>query len=142
MGEIYSITCRNKACRYHKELRSGVGMVGFAWMKRYERDILAGKVQNEVAIESINKGAQISAYGIYLCPQCKDFVMDGTYYLIENLTYSPYVTPRYDVTFPFGEPHCSHCGSKLEYIRNVLSSKVKCPQCNGELKQKLAGHFD
>ena len=142
MGEIITVTCRNKLCRYHKKLRSGVGMFGFAQMKRYERDILTGKVQNEVALNSINKGAQIDACGIYLCPQCKDFVNDGTYYLIENLTYSPYGTPRYDVTFPFGEPHCSHCGSKLEYIQNVLSSKVKCPQCNGELKQKLVGHFD
>lgn len=142
MGEIYSITCRNKACRYHKELRSGVGMLGFARMKNFERDILDGKIENEAALNSINEGAQISACGVYLCPQCKDFVTDGTYYLIENLTYSPYGTPRYDISFPFREPHCSHCGNKLEYIRNVLSSKVKCPKCNGDLNQKRAGHFD
>ena len=142
MGEIYSITCKSRTCRYHKELRSGVGMFGFARMKNFERDILDGKIKNEVARNSINEGAKISACGIYLCPQCKDFVTDATYYLIENLTYSPYGTPSYDVIFPFGEPCCPHCGSTLEYIRNILSSKVKCPQCNGDLKQKLAGHFD
>ena len=142
MGELYSITCKNKACRYHTELRSGVGMIGFARMKNFEKDILEGKIENSVALKSIKEGAHIRACGIYLCPNCQELVNDSSYYLIENLTYSPFGTPRYDVAFPFGEPHCARCGSKLEHIRNVLSSKVKCPRCNGDLNARKAGCFD
>lgn len=142
MGEKCSITCKNKECRYHKELRSGVGMFGFVEMKKFEKDILQGKIKNKIALESIKNGAQIHACGIYLCPQCHEFVSDDTYYLIENLTYSPFGTARYDITFPFGKPHCENCGSELEFIRNILSSKVKCPHCNGELKSRISAHFD
>lgn len=142
MGEIYSITCKNKACRYHKKLRFGVGMKGFARMKNFEKDILEGKIENKVALKSIKEGANICACGIYLCPQCRELVNDNTYYLVENLTDSPYSKPQYDVTFPFGEPHCNHCGSKLEHIRNDLLSKVKCPRCNGDLNVRNAGCFD
>lgn len=142
MGEMYSITCKNKACKYHRELRSGVGMIGFARMKTFEEDILEGKVDNKEALESIKKGARIQASGIYLCPQCREIVNNSTYYLIENSTYSTYGTPRYDISFPFEEPRCSCCGNKLEFIRNVLSSKVKCPRCGGDLNSRKAGHFD
>ena len=37
MGEIFSITCKNKKCRYHKELRSGVGMIGFVEIKKSKK---------------------------------------------------------------------------------------------------------
>ncbi len=142
MGEIFSITCKNKKCRYHKELRSGVGMIGFVEMKKFEEDILNGKIDNKIALESINNGAHIQACGIYLCSQCHEFINDKTYYLVENLSYSPYGTPRYDITFPFGKPYCKKCGSELEFIRNIRSSKVKCPHCNSELKSRLSTHFD
>ena len=142
MGEIYSITCKNKNCRYHAQLRKGVGMMGFARMRNFEKQIISGEVHNPAAQASINKGAKIRTGGIYACRKCKEFKRDDTYYLIENLVYSPYGTPRYDVTFPFGEPTCDQCGDKLEFIRNILSSKVKCPRCGGELKSRPAGCFD
>lgn len=142
MGDIYSITCRNKDCRYHVSLRDGVGMMGFARLKNFEKALLEGEILNEKALTSIQNGARIKSGGTYLCPECKEFVSDNAYYLIENLTYSPFGTARYDVSFPFGEPCCQKCGSKLEFIRNVLSSKVKCPRCGGELKSRVAGCFD
>ena len=142
MGEMYSVTCRNKNCRYHVHLREGVGMMGFARMKQFEQQIISGEVHNPAAQDSIHNGAKLRDGGIYLCRKCKEFKRSNTYYLIENLVYSPYGTPRYDVTFPFGEPTCDQCGDKLEFIRNILSSKVKCPRCGGELKGRPAGCFD
>lgn len=142
MGEMYSITCRNKNCRYHAHLREGVGMMGFARMKKFEQQIISGEVHNPAAQDSIHNGAKVCDGGIYVCHKCKEFKRHNTYYLIENLVYSPYGTPRYDVTFPFGEPMCDQCGDKLEYVRNILSSKVKCPRCGGELKSRPAGCFD
>ena len=142
MSELYSITCKNKACRYHKELRSGVGMDGFVQIKNYENDILDGKIENIKALKSIKEGGHIQACGIYLCSQCRELVNNAAYYLVENIIYSPYGTPRYDITFPFGEPLCTQCGSKLEYIWNVLSSKVKCPRCGEELRTRKSGRFD
>lgn len=142
MGDIYSITCRNKACRYHATLRDGVGMIGLARLKNFEEALLAGELQHEVALKSVKAGAEIESGAIFLCSKCKEFVSDSTYYLVENLTYSPFGTARYDISFPFGEPRCQKCGSKLEFIRNVLSSKVKCPRCGGELKSRVAGRFD
>lgn len=142
MGELYSITCKNRACRYHTKLRSGVGMSGFARMKNFEKAICEGEIENRAALKSLRDGARICGGGIYLCPKCQELTNDSIYYLIENLTYSPYGTPRYDVTFPFGDPQCEICGSKLEHIRNVLSSKVKCPRCNGDLNSQKTGYFD
>lgn len=45
MGCIYSMTCRNKACWYHmnlREVREGPGMILFSRTKTLERDILSG----------------------------------------------------------------------------------------------------
>lgn len=142
MGDLYSLTCKNKECRYHASLRSGVGMMGFARLKNFEKALLAGEIPNDAARGSVEAGARIRSGANYLCPQCKEFVSDSTYYLVENLTYSPYGTARYDISFPFGEPCCQKCGTKLEFIKNVLSSKVKCPRCGGELKSRVAGTFD
>ena len=142
MGEMYSITCRNKDCRYHVHLREGVGMIWFARMKNFEQQIISGEAHNPAAQDSIQKGAELRAGGIYVCHNCKEFKRDNTYYLIENPVYSPFGTARYDVVFPFGEPICDQCGDKLEYIRNILSSKVNCPRCGGELKGKTVGCFD
>lgn len=103
---------------------------------------MSGEVHNPAAQESIRNGAKLCGDGIYVCHKCKEFRHSNTYYLIENLVYSPYGTPRYDVTFPFGEPTCDQCGDKLEFIRNILSSKVKCPRCGDELKGRPAGCFD
>jgi hypothetical protein len=142
MGTIYSVTCKNKDCRYHSRLHSGVGMLGFARLHNYEKALLSGDITNNDVLDRLANGAHIRAGGIYLCPACKELISDGTFYLIENLTYSPYGTARYDVSFPFGEPVCKTCGSKLEFIRNVLSSKLKCPRCNNELKSRPVGNFD
>ena len=142
MGDIYNVTCKSKECRYHATLRKGVGMWGFAQLRNYEKALLSGEITNEDVLFRVNKGGKIKSGGIYLCPTCREFMSDNTFYLIENLSYSPYGTPRFDVTFPFGNPVCKKCESQLEYIPKILSSKVKCPQCGGELKGKLAGCFD
>ena len=46
MGEIYNLTCRNKECRYHVEIRDGSGWSLF----RYEMGFIA------VAAEQIEFG--------------------------------------------------------------------------------------
>ena len=142
MGSIFSVTCRNKACRYHVELREGVGMMGFARLKKLEDQIISGEVHAPTVQDSLKNGSKLHCGGIYVCHECKEFKRNDAYYLIEDLVYSSYGTPRYDVTFPFGVPECDTCGDKLEFIRNVLSSKVKCPRCGGELKGRCAGCFD
>ena len=142
MGKIYSVTCKNRNCKYHAELREGNGMFGFARMKQFENGLRSGEICNPIALDSLNNGGKMHGGGIYACPTCKEFKNSDTYFLVENLVYSPYGTPRYDISFPFGEPRCKQCGDRLEFIRNILSSKVKCPRCGGELKGRHAGFFD
>ena len=55
MGRIYSMTCRNKLCRYHVELREGPGMKLFARTKTLERDILNGDEEASEEIKDLLK---------------------------------------------------------------------------------------
>ncbi len=142
MGIINSVTCKNKQCRYHIELREGPGMIGFAHMKQFEKSIVEGNVNNPDVKERLEKGAKMETRGIYLCPCCKEFKNDDTYFLIENITESPFGTIRYDVRFPFGKPICEKCNSELIYIENIRSSKVKCPKCGSDLNARLSGYVD
>ena len=142
MGSIFSVTCRNSGCRYHAYLREGVGMMGFSRLKKLERQIITGEVHDPAVQDSLKRGAKLCYGGIYVCHNCREFRRSDTYHFIEDLVYSPYGTPRYDVSFPFGEPKCDRCGDSLEFVRNVLSSKVRCPRCGGELKGRRAGFFD
>lgn len=140
MGRINSITCKN--CGYHKELYEGAGMISFARCKQLEQDILDGSVVNPEALKLLKKGHGINIRAAYLCPACKEFVNDNTMYMRDNVTISPYGSVRYEVKYPFGKPVCKVCGSELEYIKNIRSSNVKCPKCNGDLKSRVAGYVD
>jgi len=142
MGEIYSITCKNKSCRYHKELRYGPGMMTFAKMKMFERAVIEDEVENKDAAERLKRGARIQTQGIYLCPKCQEIMNHRQYYLKEYLFTTPYGTERYDISFPFGKPQCPQCDTELIYIRNVLSSKVKCPKCGGDFSARAIGNYD
>lgn len=142
MGEILSVTCKNKACRYHAELWHGPSMRSFARLKMFEEEILDGKTDHEVVLQKLNDGARLEMGGIYLCPCCNEFRRSRDYYLHENITESPFGTIRYDVSFPFGIPKCEVCGKEMTFIKNVLSSKVKCPKCGGELQSRPIGCFD
>ncbi len=142
MGTKYSVTCKNKNCKYHVELREGPGMIGFANMMRFRDQILSGEFSNPSVAEKLKNGARIHTRGIYLCPKCKEFKSNDTYFLLENFTESPYGTIRYDVTFPFDKPVCDVCDSELVYIKNIRSSKVKCPKCDSELNARLSAYVD
>lgn len=142
MGAIYSVTCRNKECRYHKELRMGVGMRCFSHLCNLKDALFSGEEKNPEAEKILREGGELGSGAIYLCPKCKEFISDPTIYCKTNITESPYGTVCYDVAFPFGVPTCKDCGGELQYIKNVLSSKVKCPKCEGDLKSKHVGYFD
>ena len=141
MGLINSVTCKNKNCRYHAELYEGPGMIGFAKMLRYRDAILSGEIKNEDVKKRLQNGAEINTRAAYLCPDCRKFLNDNTYYLKENFVKSPFGTVRY-VSFPFGKPVCPDCGAELIYIDNIRSGKVKCPKCGGDLKAKHIGYVD
>lgn len=142
MGVINSVKCKNKDCGYQASLREGPGMLGFAYMMTFRKQILSGEISNPTIAEKFKNGAKIMTRGIFLCPACKEFKNDNTYYLLENITYSPYGKKQYDVTFPFGKPSCDVCNSELMYIKNVRSPKIKCPKCNGTLIAQIAGYTD
>ena len=114
----------------------------FAHSKKIEDDILSGKIVNQEALRLLKKGSNINTRAIYLCRKCKEFANNDTMYMQDNITISPYGTARYDVVFPFGSPLCEVCGSKLEYIKNIRSSNVKCPKCGGDMKSRIAGYTD
>lgn len=133
MADLITITCKNQACRYHAELRSGLNSGRFRRLRAFEKQLPEG---------TIPPGASLTTGGVYLCPQCRSFMDSDAFFLLENLRYTPFGTLRFDVSFPFGEPLCPACGSGLTYIRNVLSSTVKCPRCGGDLKARIAGSSD
>jgi hypothetical protein len=142
MGRKYSVICKNKNCKFHTILREGPGMIGFANMMTFRESILLNECSNPSAAEKLKNGAKIMTRGIYICLQCKEFKENNTYFFLENFTESPYGTVRYDVTFPFGDPICDVCNNELIYIKNILSSKVKCPKCDSELKARKIGYID
>ena len=142
MGSIYSVSCKDKNCGYHKELREGCGMLGFAEMMNFREALLNNESINTTACEKLKNGAKIMTKGIYLCQKCEDFKTSNIYFLLENFTESPLGTVRYDIAFPFGNPICDICNSELIYIKNILSSKVKCPKCGSDLKARMIGNTD
>lgn len=142
MGRINSITCKNKDCKYHVELFEGTGMIGYSKMEHFRESIVSGDIPNPIVAKKIMDGAEIRTGGIYLCPKCKEFKTHSAYFLVENLSRSPFGTLRYDVTFPFETPVCDLCNSELIYIDNIRSSKVKCPKCGSELHTRAAGLWD
>lgn len=46
MGKILSVTCRNKECRYHEELRVGSGMRRFTQLYNLKAALLSGEEKN------------------------------------------------------------------------------------------------
>ena len=142
MGRIISVSCRNKDCKYQSILYEGAGMIGFCKNQELRIEILDGRIKNDEALRCLRKNGTIESRGIYLCPDCRKFIYDKIQYCMYNITISPYGTKRYDVAFPFGKPICEVCGSDLLFIKNICSSKVKCPKCNSDLKTRVIGYTD
>lgn len=142
MGIINRVTCKNKNCHYSLELYEGPGMKLFAYLKETEKKVLSREIDLQELKEKLLKGGKLMIRGIYLCPSCQKFLNDNSIYLMENITYSPFGTLRYDISFPFGTPVCKDCNTELVYIDNVRSSKVKCPKCGSDLNARIAGHVD
>ena len=142
MGQMISIVCENPTCRYHVALRQGTGMRGFSKKMDFRDGILNGEIENAVAKSLLEKGAQIRANGIYLCPHCREFQTNEIYFIADNLEDGPNDEILFDAVFPFGEPKCSKCQTEMTLIKDILSSDVKCPKCGGTLKPESIGFFD
>lgn len=141
MGRIYSMTCRNRACRYHVELREGPGMRLFAWIKTLQRDILSGKEEAPEEIKDLLKsGHELDCVATYLCPTCQEWQVGYFPYILERTKVSPYGTVReYRVHFLDGNPKCEKCETELEFILNPRSSKNRCPKCGED--NMMSSHF-
>lgn len=144
MGEILSITCRNKGCGYHVELRYGDGFGAFRWCRRIESEILEDKTVSEEIKRLLNDGNHISRRGIYICPSCRDFVEIDSPYVYEPVRVTPYGTVReYKLHYIFEKPVCRKCSKDLKHIFNPLSSYNMCPKCGMDnMKARKVGHFD
>lgn len=142
MGELISVSCRNKKCNYHKILHDGEGMIKSYQNEELRCKIIRGEIENDQALKCLKNGGIIKSNGVYLCTVCKEFLNDPIQYCKHQITVSPYGTERYEITFPFGKPKCKTCSNELMFIKNVCSSKVKCPKCNSELKTRIFGTTD
>ena len=140
-GRFYHITCENKQCQYHVELREGTSWAGLLDISRLEEAVRSGKIDNPIAKNSLKNGAMIKTNAIYVCPCCKEFQNNSICYL-EKITETSLDEFHYEISFPFEKPVCEKCNNELIYINELECSKeVKCPKCGGDLKVEL-GFFD
>ena len=146
MGTFYSVSCRNKACRYHVELYDGPGMWRFAWVKKLERKIKLGEKEVPEEIRTLlNTGKTLDCVANYLCPCCKEWTTRfDVPYVFEAKHVSPYGTIReYEVHYLYGQPKCEKCGADLVYILNPRSSKNKSPKCGTDnMRVGQYGYYD
>ena len=145
MGLIYSLTCKNKDCRYSVQLREGPGFTLFARDKRLQEAILSGEeiVSDEIKA-LLEKGLDVDSVTTLLCPCCKEYQINREPYVFEPIHVSPYGTIReYKIHFIYGDPCCEKCHTKLIYILNPRSPKNKCPKCGiGEMRYSNTGCYD
>ena len=145
MGRIYSMTCRNKACRYHVDLREGPGMILFARTKTLECNILSGDEEAPDEIKCLlESGNELECVATYLCPTCQEWQVGHFPYVLELINVLPYGTIRdYKVHFVNGEPKCEKCNTVLKFILNPRSSKNRCPKCGTDnMKVGNFGFYD
>ena len=145
MGLIYSLTCKNKDCRYSVQLSEGPGFTLFARDNRLQEAILSGEeiVSDEIKA-LLEKGLKVHSVTTLLCPCCKEYQIYREPYIFEPIHVSPYGTIReYKIRFIYGEPCCEKCNTKLIHILNPRSSKNKCPKCGvGEMRYSGTGCYD
>ena len=145
MGRFYSLTCMNKDCNYHVDLREGPGMRIFVDVKSMELAIKEGKYEAPEDIKRlIDKGFQFWVVYTFMCPTCKEYQTCKEPFIFEPILVSPYGSVRdYKLHFLEDEPHCDECGSKLIFVPNPRSSKNKCPKCGiGEMEFHGWGYYD
>ena len=145
MGEIYSITCRSKACGYHVELRKGSGMGLFREMRHLEKDIISGETEAPEDIkELLRAGRRMECVTTYICPVCREWKTYNSPYIFEATHVSPYGTIKdYRLHYLYGKPKCDKCGTELIFLLNPLSGKNKCPKCGeGGLRARISGNYD
>ena len=145
MGLIYSVTCRNKACRYSVELRDGPGMRLFAWIKTMEGDIKNGKKEaSKGIVDLLNNGHDLDCVATYSCPTCHEWQVGWFPYVLEKTHVSPYGTIReYKVHYLDGIPKCEKCSSELTFILNPRSGKNRCPKCGTDnMRVSRYGFYD
>ena len=144
MGDIISVTCRNKACRYHFEVREGESCAGFARVRKLEMQLKENRDAPDSILELLDKGEHIYAHASYLCPTCREWVNDTVLYILEKISVSPYGTVRdYKVHYLDTPPKCKKCKAELIFLLNPRSGKNKCPKCGMDnMRAKLIGSFD
>jgi|GEM_PF-3483646 len=149
MGTINSVTCCNKTCRYHAELREGSGVIVFARERRLEEKIRNGDIEgvNPKAVEIIRNAPKlpfkVQTVGMYQCDECREFLNIREPYVFDYEEYkeddSRFIVDG--VYYLFQEPACPVCASRVRMIANIRSSKVKCPKCGDELSC-VSGYYD
>lgn len=142
MGILNNVKCRNPKCGYHAtNLREGPGMMGFARNCKRTEAILNGEENLPEVRKILEAGGKISSTAVYLCPKCRKFVSNDAQFLLEPKA-DERGRKRNEVSFPFGTPTCSECGTELVLVPNVRSSKTKCPKCGNDMKTRIVGMFD
>ena len=145
MGGYYSVTCRNKACKYYIMIRAGVGMHVFREMRTMEQKIINGEIEADEKIKSLlQSGEHFKANAVYLCPECREWKNVDSYFIFEKVHVSPYGTVReYKLHYLNKEPVCEECGSKLVFILNPRAQTVPCPKCGtANMISRDKGNFD
>ena len=145
MGLVFSLTCKNKECRYSVQLREGPGFRLFSRDKNLEKAILSGEENVSDEIKTLlEKGLKVDSVTTLLCPCCKEYQICREPYIFEPIHVSPYGTIReYKIHFIYGDPCCEKCTTKLIHILNPRSSKNKCPKCGiAEMRYSKTGCYD
>ena len=145
MGMSYKLTCTNEECKYCATLLEGGGMYYFDVVKSIEEEILNGKREApKEIVELVMSGNHFNGVASYLCPACREFISDCSFYIREKIHNSPDDTDGgYKMHYLDGKPKCPKCNSELVYIENPKSPKTKCPKCgHSSMQARIFSFFD
>lgn len=131
MGSIYNISCRNKQCMYHIQVRMGEGFLEYAHIKDLENGIKDESVITDSDVKRlVNAGYEVKGNATFLCNHCNKWVNLFIPHILEITNQSPLGTIReFKVHSIEDDFICPDCGNELEYILNPKSSNNKCPRC-------------
>lgn len=145
MGMRYKLTCTNEECKYCATLLQGGGIYYFDVVKSIEEEILNGKrAAPEKIVELVRLGNHFNSVASYLCPVCREFRSDCSFFIREKIHNSPSVmNDVYKMHYLDGKPKCPKCNSELVYIENPKSQKTNCPKCgHSSMQTKVVSFFD
>lgn len=144
MGNIITITCRNKNCRHHMELKTGDGFSAERKANVLEETLRETKSAEDKILDLLDKGCHINYRSVYACPSCREWVEYNSPYIFEPIKKTPLGTVReYKIHYVHEKPACKKCGSDLYHIFNPLSTNNPCPKCGADnMNAKIVGNWD